>query len=668
MSHNTVRGGRVAAFLVLAFLSLAAASAAAPQWTRATPFGGPMVAVAQAPSAPQIVYAATWPGGDLFVSRDGGATWQPRPGLPPEGLVADLAVDPRDPRTVYAQMGSLHRTRNGGRSWAPIGPDLVSAVGFALDTADPGVLYAATSGGLYRSPDGGDTWFLVGFEGTLVLAVAADPRDASTLYAATPRETGGAVLVWKSSDRGATWTAAPPLEFFSFPGTPNFRFDPAQPDTAYLFFSVYPSQPAPLYRTTDGGASWAPLPAAPGVRDVAATPQGLLFAAGDAGIARSSDRGETWAPPLPLPPLAQAPPHDVITRILVDAAAPGALLAVGETGVWRTVDHGTSWEPSNRGIAALYVSSLAVTPAGPPAVVAVAGQSVYRSTDRGDTWARVHSDFDRLQPWTLEAFDPRRPRTLYGIGGDGQADWVLLSANGGRAWRRLPIPYDCDLAGSICEVGVSAVVPDPEHPDTLYVAGGYYFHFIGPGSFLLRSDDGFATWRELPSAGGLLNLAFAPGRGGALYGTSCRRFFKSENAGLRWVRAGRGLPDSLCSSSPVHRALAVDPRDPRRVYVGTGEQGVFASTDGGATFQPLNRGLETGRIATLLVDPADSTRLYAAVAGRGVFRWNAGLRRWTPLNSGLPLAGFEGVLALDPQHPSTLYAGTPEGVFRLDGL
>jgi photosystem II stability/assembly factor-like uncharacterized protein len=626
-----------------------------------------MVALAQAPSAPQTLYAAAWPGG-LFVSGDGGATWRARPGLPAEGVVADLAVDPRDPRTVYAQMSYLYRTRNGGRSWAPIGPELVSVVGFALDTADPGMLYAATTGGLYRSPDGGDTWSLSGFEGTFVLAVAADPRDASTLFAATPRETGGAVLVWKSSDRGATWTAATPLEFFNFPGTPYFRFDLARPDTAYLFFSVYPSQPAPLFRTTDGGVSWAPLPAAPGVREVAVTTQGLLFAAGDAGIARSSDRGETWSPPLPLPPLAQAPPHDVITRILVDAAAPGALLASGETGVWRSGDNGTSWEPANQGIVAFPVSSLAAAPAGPPTVVAIAGQSVYRSTDQGGTWTRVHSDFDRLQPWTLEAFDPRRPRTLYGIGGDGQADWVLASANGGRTWRRLPIPYDCDLAGSICEVGIDAVVLDPEHPDTLYVAGGYYFHFVGPGTFLLRSTGDFTAWRELPSAGGLLSLAFAPGRNGALYGTSCRRFFKSENAGLRWARAGRGLPDSLCSGSRVQRALAVDPRDPRRVYVGTGGQGVFASTDGGETFQAMNRGLETGRIAAVLVDPTDPSRLYAAVAGRGVFRWNAGLRRWTPLNSGLPLAGFEGVLALDPQHSSTLYAGTAEGAFRLDGL
>jgi hypothetical protein len=117
----------------------------------------------------------------------------------------------------------------------------------------------------------------------------------------------------------------------------------------------------------------------------------------------------------------------------------------------------------------------------------------------------------------------------------------------------------------------------------------------------------------------------------------------------------------------VERTLAVDPRDARRVYVGGG-QGVFASTDGGECFQAMSRGLEAAHVATVLVDPTDSAWLYAAVEGQGVFRWNADRHRWTPLNAGLPVAAFTGLLVLDPQHPTTLYAGTQQGVFRLDGL
>ncbi|HBL29217.1 MAG TPA: hypothetical protein DD490_20495, partial [Acidobacteria bacterium] len=53
-------------------------------------------------------------------------------------------------------------------------------------------------------------------------------------------------------------------------------------------------------------------------------------------------------------------------------------------------------------------------------------------------------------------------------------------------------------------------------------------------------------------------------------------------------------------------------------------------------------------------------------AGRGVFRWSAPQRRWLPLNQGLPGSNFNGNLALDPRHPTLLYANTAQGIFRLD--
>jgi hypothetical protein len=93
---------------------------------------------------------------------------------------------------------------------------------------------------------------------------------------------------------------------------------------------------------------------------------------------------------------------------------------------------------------------------------------------------------------------------------------------------------------------------------------------------------------------------------------------------------------------------------------------VFTSSDGGATFHAMSRGLENAPVASLLIDPADPSKLYAGVAQKGVFRWKPGQRTWAPLNNGLPLTEFTGVVALDPQHPSLLYAARAEGVFRLD--
>jgi photosystem II stability/assembly factor-like uncharacterized protein len=656
--------------LTLVLLVFAAApSAAVPRWTQATPFGGSISAVAEAPSSPQTLYAAVRSGG-FYASLDGGLTWRPRQGFAPGVVILELLVDHHDRRTVYARTESteLLRTRDGGRHWSQITPDSHSVTGLALDGGDPDVLYAATVAGLYRSVDAGATWTLAAFEGSRLVAVAIDPRNPATFFVAVePPEGFGVPLLWKSSDHGVTWVETPRPE--TSPGVeagaPRFVFDPAHPGTVYLFFIASYFTPVALFRSTDGGASWSELPAVYGFHDLVALADGTLLAATDFGIARSVDRGETWSPPLPTTPVSLGPPDDTVADLLVSTAAPGTLFAGGSAGVWKSVDVGASWQLTSHGIVALGVFSLIAAPVGPDTVIAVAGTSVYRSADQGDTWARVHSEIQGPQPFTIEALDPRRPRTMYGRGFNGQADVVLKSTNGGRAWSVKPIPYTCG-GSSACSVTITAFTLDPDHPDTVFVAGSYFFHLAGSGDFLLRSDDGGATWSNLPALHDLQALAVAPRRNGALYGLTCGGLFKRQGSTTAaWRRAGRGLPAPACSE--IGQNLVIDPRQPQRVWVGTGGHGVFASSDGGETFQAMNRGLETAAVATLLIDPTDSARLYAAVPTRGVFRWNAVTRRWTPLTTGLPVARFEGVLALDPQDPSILYAGTSDqGVFRLD--
>jgi len=266
----------------------------------------------------------------------------------------------------------------------------------------------------------------------------------------------------------------------------------------------------------------------------------------------------------------------------------------------------------------------------------------------------------------IDAFDPRNPQTIYGVGFDGLADFLTRSTNGGSTWRRLFIGYSCG-GDSVCEVDIPTVVLDPLIPNTVYAGVYTFFHFQAPSDHLLRSPNGGATWRTLTPLTGLEELVFGPKQDEALYGFTCKGLFKSETTGASWHRVGSGLPASLCSNASPRFRLAVDPRNPQTLYLGTAGQGVFRSTDGGATFRSFNRGLETADVSIVLVDPINPSRLYAAVTGKGVWHWDASQRRWTPLNAGLPVGDFAGVLALDPEHPATLYAGTlTHGVFRLD--
>ena len=121
-------------------------------------------------------------------------------------------------------------------------------------------------------------------------------------------------------------------------------------------------------------------------------------------------------------------------------------------------------------------------------------------------------------------------------------------------------------------------------------------------------------------------------------------------------------------------AITIDPKDPKVVWVGTGEvwtrnsvsvgDGIYKSTDGGDIW--TNVGLrESERIARILVDPSATNTVYVCVPGklwsdsweRGVYKTTDGGRTWTQVLRGANASTGCSELSLDPQHPQTLFAG-----------
>lgn len=661
---------RILRSVLLLLLLLAGAAmpvAAAPEWVRTNLFGGSIGALAQAPSAPGTLYATARWFGEMYRSRDGGATWHVRGRLPQMGFpVRDLAVDPHDPGILYAWTAAqLQRSPDGGLSWSPIGSELPGVEALAWRG---GVLHAATHRGLYRSADGGDTWQVEAFGAAHVSGLAADPATGALLAVAGEEEVPA--VLWKSMDDGATWAQVSvlPLPPLNGIGSPHFAFDPVRPGTLYVWFfrlGEPGSEEGPLLRSRDGGATWAELEK-PGfsLRDLVPRPDGTLLAGLESGgLRRSHDLGDTWDPVDGRNPV----PNASVLRLVTFPEVPGKLLAAGDGGLWVSTDGGARWAASNRGLTAVELRSLSVSPTGPSFLLAVAFDGVFRSVDQGVTWTRIHSEDPGPQPWDIRALDPRRPRTMYGFDWTGQADFLVRSTDGGRSWHALSVPYDCESSGSICSIQMPAFALDPEHPDTLYVGGTYFTHHRGSGPFLVRSDDAFTTWENLNPLPGLRALFAARGPQGALYGLTCARLWRSLDAGRTWQKVGRGLPRAEGCSDQGSRlsgygSLSIDPGNPQRLYLAT-SKGVYTSSDGGTTFSPMNRGLEPAWVGTVVIDPTDSTQLYVA-ASRGLFRWSAARRTWL-LVAGLPAgAGFS--LVIDPQHPSVLYAGGSRSIFRID--
>src|SRR5256884_8802167 len=121
-------------------------------------------------------------------------------------------------------------------------------------------------------------------------------------------------------------------------------------------------------------------------------------------------------------------------------------------------------------------------------------------------------------------------------------------------------------------------------------------------------------------------------------------------------------------------AVTIDPKNPKVIWVGTGEawtrnsasigDGVYRSTDGGDNW--TNVGLkESERVAKILVDPTESNTVYVCVPGklwsdsdvRGVYKTTDGGKSWTRVLKGANTSTGCSMLSLDPQNPKTIFAG-----------
>lgn len=142
------------------------------------------------PLTPTTLYASL-SGANAGVSKsiDSGATWQPINSGLTSTFIPDLAIDPKNPATLYAAAGGggFFKTTNGGASWTSTSTTLTSPI--AVDPTNPANVYAtgtngSTSTGLFKSIDGGATWTSVntGLRSSSISAILVSPTNSSIVY------------------------------------------------------------------------------------------------------------------------------------------------------------------------------------------------------------------------------------------------------------------------------------------------------------------------------------------------------------------------------------------------------------------------------------------------------------------------------------------------------
>ncbi|HUL32639.1 MAG TPA: YCF48-related protein [Candidatus Eisenbacteria bacterium] len=273
---------------------------------------------------------------------------------------------------------------------------------------------------------------------------------------------------------------------------------------------------------------------------------------------------------------------DVITHIIVDSRDSKKLYAstwalyTGGGGVYRSDDAGQTWKLI--GLAHETVRALAQSPIHPNLWVAGSLTGVYRSLDDGANWERISpANHPDLRNFDSVAFDPKDDNIIYA--GTYHLPWK--TANGGKDW--FPI-----VKGMIDDSDVMNIIVDPANTDNVHaVACSGIYHSTNAGTDWVK-------YKSIPNVYRRTQLIrMDPSNPEILYAGTTSGLWKTVNE--KDFRR-------LTPVDWVINALIIDPKDPKKLIIGTEREGVQISRDGGETFAAANVGFQHQHISDVAMD------------------------------------------------------------------
>jgi len=633
----------------------------------------------------------------------GNAQWQIAGPTNVGGRLTSIVCHPDQADRIWvgAAGGGVWTSSDAGRSWKPQwhAQDVLNVGSLAIDPQHPAVLYCGTGEanlsadsyggvGIYKTIDEGQNWFLLAACASTGLpkrigAIAIDPFDSKHLIVAgighgevsRDRDLGG---IYISHDGGVTWTRQ------TFVSTNNYWchsvvFDPKTEGVVFVAVTEQ-GVASGIYRSNDGGLNWKQL--------TAGLPESNRIGRTSIALSASDSR-----------------------RLYIIAADQLSQHQDALLGVFRSDDGGDSWSDITNGelrdeAQMNYGNTIAVHPANRDHVLC-GGVDLHRTLDGGTTWERV-TQWNAHRGDAFNAHDDNyahadhhhllMPAAAPGRVYDPNDGGLDISNDGGTTWTNrsdglaVTMYYDMDVA----EADVRAFGGGAQDNGTLITTSGspsdHYELLGGDGGWLVFDPNDASNviasyynfnifrfrgqqWKDISPIKGndspekrstwMCFIARDPKKPKTVYAASSR-VWRTQDEGDTWMPISPSL-----DGSPVS-AIEVAVADPKTIYVGTENGGIFRTVDGGGAWSAniSSATLPGYTLTRLTTSPSNARVVYATVANfdcSHVFRSIDGGNTWEDIDKRqLPNVPHHVVVAVSSASGDRLYVGNDAGVFAWD--
>jgi len=639
---------------------------------------GRVAAIDAVAKDPRVIWVGSATGG-VWKSTNGGLTFAPVFDDAATSSIGAVAIDQRNPDDVWVGTGEsnvrnsmgvgrgVYRTRDGGRTWKPLGLESSERISRIIRDPDDGeVAWVAALGrawsdgeerGVFRTRNGGATWEKVLYvdERTGAADLVMDPSNPDRLIAAmweyrrwpwTFSSGGPGSGLYITHDGGDTWnrlTDADGLPSGEL-GRIGLAYAPGRPDVVYALVEATRSE---LFRSDDGGLSWRTVSRDRGINprpfyyaDIEVDPANenrLYRIAGSLDV--SEDGGHTFRTVV-----SSGKIHGDVHALWLDPADGELLIQGNDGGIGISPDRGASWR---------FVSNLPLGQYYHIAVDADTPFNIYGGMQDNGSWvgpSRVwHSggirNYDYQRVGGGDGFavipDPADRDAVYGLSQGGSL--FHLDRETGERRSLQPVHPDGQPLRFSWNAALAA---DPFDPGTIYL-GSQSVH---------RTTDGGRSWTIISPD---------------LTTNDPSKQRQSESGGLTLdvTAAENHTTIVTIAPSPVRRGV---------IWVGTDDGNIQLTVDGGATWTEVTGNIEGIPAGTSVphIEPSrfDASTAFAVFDNHERGDWTPYIRRTTDSGrtwravgtSGLD--GFVHVIEQDPIERRLLFAGTEFGLFvSLDG-